>query len=105
MPYSLNHTSPAASPRVECWRYCGTTEKVGPVGRLVAHQGEPDVDRRLHPLVEVEREGVGALEAAHGIRLRAQREEATDGAVDVQPEALALGEVGDRPRGRRPSRC
>ena len=76
-----------------------------PVRRLVAHQGEPDVDRRLHPLVQVEREGVGALEAAHGIRVRAQREEAADGAVDVQPEALALGEVGDGRRGRRPSRC
>ncbi len=66
------------------------------MGCLVAHQREPDVDRRLHPLVQVEREGVGALEAAHGIRVRAQREEAADGAVDVQPQALAPRKVGDR---------
>ena len=28
MPYSLNHTSPAARPRVECARYCGMNENV-----------------------------------------------------------------------------
>ena len=62
---------------------------------FVAHQGEAHVDRGLHPLVEVEREGVGAREPAHGIRLPAEGEEAADGPVDVEPQVLALGEVGD----------
>ena len=63
---------------------------------LVTHQGEPDVDRRLHPLVQVEREGVGAREAAHGIRGAAEGQEAADGAVDVQPHTLGVAQVGDR---------
>ena len=95
MPYSLNHTSPAARPRVECARKLRDDRERRPVRLLVAHEGEPDVDRRLHPLVEVEREGVGALEPAHGIRVRAEREEAADGPVDVQPQPFGLGEVGD----------
>ena len=75
------------------------------VSAFVAHEGEPDVDRRLHPLVEVERERVGAVEPAHGIRVPAQREEPADRTVDVEPQSLALGEVGDGRRGRRPLRC
>ena len=68
----------------------------GAVGRLVAHEDEPDVDRRLHPLVEVEGERVGPLDARARRRRPAEGEEAADRAVDVEPQALPLAEVGDR---------
>ena len=55
------------------------------------------LDRREQPLVGVDDEGVGALDTVEGVaKLRADGGRAGVGAVDVQPGAVVLGEIGDR---------
>ena len=65
--------------------------------RRIAHQQEAGVVGDVGPLVEVEGDRLGALEAP-GQRLQRgrQRGQRPEGAVDVQPQSLGGGDVGER---------
>ena len=61
----------------------------------VADEQPADVERLEEPLVRIDRQGVGAFERGHASREPlGEPGSAGIGGVDVQPEALALGEVG-----------
>ena len=61
----------------------------------VAQEGEPAVVGHVEPLVSVRDDRIGALDAGRELgRARGQPGEEAEGAVDVEPGAVALGEVG-----------
>ena len=78
--------------------------------RGVAHEREPRLVRHVQPLVAVGDHRVGPLEPFDEMRgALGQRREQPERAVDVQPRAVALGQVGhraaaDRSRRRSPRR-
>jgi hypothetical protein len=78
--------------------------------RALAHQQRPGAVRQEHALVRVERQGIGAGQAAQdsAAQVVTQVKERAVGAVHVVPDALAAAEIRDviqrihRPRVRRP---
>ena len=72
------------------------TLKTFGLDRAVPHEEKARVVRDLAPLVEVEGERVGELEACEQRRvLRREDGEAAERAVDVEPEVLFLRDGGD----------
>ena len=67
-----------------------------PERRRIPDQQAPGVERRVEPLVRVERERIGAREGRHGAadmwRLRGER---AVGAVNVEPQSGLGADVGD----------
>ena len=60
----------------------------------VPHQDEACVVRHLAPFVEIEGNGVGALDAGEPrSNFRSQHGESTIGAVDVQPNPFCVGDM------------
>ena len=65
-------------------------------GAAVARHQAAGAVGQEEPLVRIERHGVGALDAGHGgATALGEQEEAAVGRVDVQPEPLGGGEVGE----------
>ncbi len=63
--------------------------------RLVADEREPVLVRNVEPLMAVGDDRVGSVDTVHQVlRPRRQRREQPEGAVDVEPGAVALREVG-----------
>ena len=63
----------------------------------VAHQQEAGVVRHLPPFVEIERDGIRALDAGKPRReLGRQNAERAEGAVDVKPEPLLAAQSRKR---------
>jgi hypothetical protein len=73
----------------------------------VAHQRAACLERRVEPLVRIDRDGVGESDALREIGrcARHRGSEAAVGAVDVKPEAALPAERRDRGQGDRPRRC
>ena len=72
----------------------------------IAHQRASGLERRIEPLVRIDRDGIGQAEAAQIVgRLGNGRREATVGAVDVKPHAVLLGRARRCPAEDRRRRC
>src|SRR5439155_25602541 len=62
----------------------------------LAHEETSDFERLIEPLVRVERDGVGELEAARrSAAALAEHREGAVRAVDVEPDAALLADRGD----------
>ena len=71
----------------------------GVAGRLrVAIQQTAAIDRLIQPFVRVERQGIGQRQSMELLG-RSQGGQPSVGAIDVQPQTLAPGEVGDLRQG------
>ena len=68
-----------------------------PVLLAVAHQQEAGVVGHLPPFVEVERDGIGELDAAEQRReLGREDRERPEGAIDVKPDSFLAAQRSDR---------
>ena len=87
-------------------RYDGRHRVRAPERLALADEEAAGAVGQEEALVRVERDRVGPLDAAHGAAPPlGEREEAAVGGVDVEPEPLARGHIGERLERRRRRRC